>query len=699
MSKLRGLFGLRRTPLVLQTEAAECGLACIAMVCGHHGRDVDLASLRRRFGTSITGIGLKRLIEIAHALGFNSRPVRVELEQIRHLQIPCILHWNLNHFVVLVRVSRNSVEIYDPMLGQRRMSLQEASNYFTGVALELKPGMGFTTVRERIKHSLRSTTGPVSGFGGAIVQILLVAVAIQVCVLIMPFYVQWSLDQALPTGDTKLLNMLAIGFAFVVCFQALMTMARGWAISALGASISVQWMTNVFGHLMRLPFDYFEKRHVGDVVSRFGSVQTIQKTITNNFVETLIAGATGLSVLIVLFLYSSQLSVLVLSACLAYLALRAVLYSHTKALLERQIIQVARQQSLLIESVRGIKPIKIGNHQSDRHARYANATADVAEKDLQVQRLTSITTSANQILFGLLRIAVLWGAVHLSIDGQLTLGMVVAFAAYSDQFVTCFSNLVDRCVELKMLSLQVQRIADITATPVEPFSEPCLLGDEPAAEVTIENVSFRYAEGEPWILRNCSCTFRSGEATAVIGPSGSGKSTLVKLLAGLLQPTEGSIRVGGVDVRKFGLLNYRAMLGAVLQDDQLFAGSIADNIAFFDPGARPADVEQAAKMASVHDDIVAMPMAYETLVGDMGSSLSGGQKQRVLLARAIFRQPRILILDEATSYLDGYRERIVSDAIRRLQATRVIIAHRQETIATADRVLKLEAGEIATSVG
>jgi ATP-binding cassette subfamily B protein RaxB len=252
--------------------------------------------------------------------------------------------------------------------------------------------------------------------------------------------------------------------------------------------------------------------------------------------------------------------------------------------------------------------------------------------------------------------------------------------------------LVDKWVEFSMLRLHAERVADIALTEPEKATETVWEGPEPEASIELRNVSFRYAEGEPWILRNCSLRVEVGESVAVVGPSGCGKSTLAKIVLGLLEPTEGEVCFGGIDVRKLGVDTYRQWIGAVMQDDQLFAGSVADNIGFFDPDITSSKVEAAARLAAVHDDVAAMPMGYQSLVGDMGSSLSGGQKQRVILARALYRQPRLLVLDEATSHLDIQRERLVNAAVRQLKITRIVIAHRPETIASADKAIVLRDG-------
>jgi ATP-binding cassette subfamily B protein RaxB len=449
---------------------------------------------------------------------------------------------------------------------------------------------------------------------------------------------------------------------------------------------------------MRLPLDWFEKRHVGDVVSRFGSIQTIQRTLTTQFIGSLLDGLMSLVTLVVMGFYSLRLTVLVVGLFLAYGLIRWVFFNPLRRANEEQIVYGARQQSELLESIRGAMPIKLANKQDERLGRYANATVSTANRDIGIQRLGIAFTLSNQLMFGIGRVAIIWIAATLTLDGKFSAGMLIAFIAYADQFTSRAAGLIDKWVDFRMLKLHAERLGDITLTAPEKSAESAWTGSIPEASIELHNVSFRYAEGEPWILKDCNLRIEAGEWVAIVGPSGCGKSTLAKIVLGLLEPTEGEVRFGGVDIRKLGLDTYRQWVGAVMQDDQLFAGSILDNISFFDPEVTPVKVEAAARLAAIHDDIMAMPMTYQSLVGDMGSSLSGGQRQRVILARALYRQPRLLVLDEATSHLDVERERGVNSAIQCLRVTRLIIAHRPETIADAGKVVALRAGHTELTV-
>lgn len=678
-----------RLPVTLQIESAECGIACLAMVAAYFGHEIDLPAMRRRFPTSARGATLSRVISNAYALGFNSRPMRVQLEYLQQLQVPCILHWNLNHFVVLKRATATRVEIHDPSSGYRSLSIAEAGKHFTGIALELQPASDFKPIKEHQRISLRALVGNLSGLRNTILQVLMLALGLEVFALAMPLYLQTVLDQVLVTTDTRLLTVLGIAFLIVVGLRAAITAARGWAISWIGGKLNAHWVINLFAHMLRLPMSYFEKRHAGDLTSRFLSVQVVQQTLTGSFIESILDGLMSVTALIVLGTYSVRLTAILLIGFSIYVACRWLAYRRLWQASEEQIVYSARQQTALLEAIRGVQTIKLANKQSERAAKFAAVTLQSVQRGVVVQRIGFAFSSINQLLFNTQRIVIVWIAATQVLGGRFSVGMLVAFVAYADELTTRLSALIDKLTEFRMLRLHAGRIADIALTEPEDIGSGSghRGSSHVAADIEIDNVSFRYSESEPWILRNCNLRIAAGESVAITGSSGSGKTTLAKLILGLIEPVEGLIRIGGIDIRQYGIGAYRDVVGAVMQDDELFEGSIADNISFFDEEATPLRVEAAAGHAAIHDEIVAMPMGYETLIGDMGSSLSGGQKQRILLARAIYRKPKILVLDEATSHLDAEREDVINTWTKHMKATRIIIAHRRETIASADRVV------------
>ncbi len=696
MGPLAGLAfaGGRRLPVFLQTEAAECGLASLGMVANYHGHRIDLPGLRRRFTLSLKGATLAYLMQAAGRLHLATRALRLELEDLPRLRTPCILHWDLNHFVVLGSAGPREAVIHDPAFGVRRLPMAEVSKHFTGIALELVPTAEFRPVDERRRVRLRDLTGPVAGLATSLAQVLLLALVLQSFAVLAPFYMQWVVDGAVVAADRDLLTVLGLGFLLLAVIQVAVAALRSWVVLYLGTTLNLQWLANVFSHLLRLPVAWFEKRHLGDVVSRFGAVTTIQRTLTSSFVEAVIDGLMAVATLAMMLVYSGTLTALALAAVAAYAASRAAFYAPLRRATEEHIVHAARQQSHFLETVRGVQSIKLFGRQEERRSRWLNLVVDAVNRDLVVQKLSLGFRCANGLVFGAERIAVVWVGALLVLDSAFSVGMLFAFMAYKEQFSARVAGLIDKVIELKMLQLQGERLADIVLTPPEeeaPAPAPAV--DE--ASIEVRNLSFRYSDTEPFVMRHCSFRIEPGESVAIVGPSGGGKTTLVKIMLGLLAPTDGQVLVGGIDLQKLGVDAYRRLVGTVMQDDPLFAGSIADNVSFFDPAPSQEAIERCTRLAAVHDDIAAMPMGYHTLIGDMGAALSGGQRQRILLARALYKQPRILFLDEATSALDVQRERQVNEAIRGLNLTRILIAHRPETIASAGRVIVLQGGKVA----
>ena len=680
---------------VLQSESSECGLASLAMVANRHGQKLSLRDLRQRFPLSLKGANLSRLVTVAGQLGFQCRPLRLDLEELNQLKTPCILHWDLNHFVVLAKVGKKRVTILDPAFGKRELSYAEVSDHFTGVALELTPSTEFKPQKAAPSISIRQLTGRVTGLWRALSLILALSVALQVFVILAPFFMQWVVDQVLVSADRSLLNVLGLGFGLVLLLQVSIGLLRGWAVVYLSTRLGLQWMGNVFSHLLKLPLDFFEKRHLGDITSRMGSVQTIQRTLTTSFVEALIDGLMAVVTFGMMLLYSWKLALVTLLAVGLYLGLRALAFRPVREGTEQQLVAGAKQQSHLLESIRGVQSVKVAGRETARRSTYFNLMNDTVNRDVWLAKLGLGFNTASQLIFGAERIAVIWIGAVLAMQNLFSVGMLIAYLAYKDQFAGRIGGLIDKWIEFRMLRLHGERLADIVLAQPEIVDEHHFEQAPPSStRLEISDLNFRYAEGEPWVLQACSFTVEEGESVAIVGPSGCGKTTLVKLLLGLLKPTQGTIAVGGHDIAKLGPHNYRQMVGAVMQDDQLFAGSVAENIAFGEEGFDSERIEAAARLAAVHDEITAMPMGYHSLIGDMGTTLSGGQKQRVILARALYRLPRILFLDEATSHLDVERERLVNEAVRQLKLTKVIIAHRPETIASADRVLVMQGGRI-----
>ncbi len=678
--------------VILQTEAAECGLACLAMVASAHGFRTDLAALRRRWAISQKGATLADLVQFAPSLDLAPRAVRLEPEEFNRLNLPCVLHWNMDHFVVLEQVGSGSVVIVDPAVGRTRLPARQLHRLFTGVALELVPTTRFTRGEDRTRLRWRDITANTRGLAPTLATIFTVSVALQVIALVLPFYSQLVIDDVVISSDRDLLNLLALSFALLVCINSLISMLRSWIVVTLSTRLNLQWTVGVFHHLARLPLDYFEKRHLGDVQSRFGSVAALQKLITTQFAETMIDGLMALTTLVVMVIYSITLAALVAASVIIYLLVRFLLFPRLHAASQEILVNGARKDSFFLESIRGILAIKNFGKESQRELVFQNYLVDTLGATVRASRLRVWQSGCNRLVFGLQMIVVIWFGAIAILDTRMTIGMLVAFLAYRAQFTERASAFIDRCFDFRLARVQLDRLADIVQTEPEPafsqeFAVPAPGGT--CLPVAAKGLAYRYADNDSLVFDNVDIAIAPGEHVAITGPSGCGKTTLLKIMMGLLQPSRGSVLVDGTPLARYGLLRYRQQIASVMQDDRLFAGTLIDNISFFDPDADIPRVAACARIADIAEVIERMPMKYFTLVGDMGAALSGGQKQRILLARALYRRPKLLFLDESTSHLDAHSERVVNERLSHLSMTLIVVAHRRETIRHADRIVRI----------
>jgi ATP-binding cassette subfamily B protein RaxB len=691
LSRLRS-----KTPVILQTEMTECGLACLAMVSRFHGHDVDLNSLREKYLLSMRGTSLKQIIKIAGELTLSPRALKVDLDQLHKLALPAILHWDLNHFVVLTQVRKDRVEIIDPGIGRRNLTLAKVSDHFTGIALELTPATDFQLVTDRIRPKLSDLWSSLVGAKRAVAQTLALSVALLATLLIAPFLFQLIVDAVLPSpgqpgGDRSLLIALAVGFGGLAVMRAVVEAARGYTIVTFGAQLSRQMVGNIFRHLVRLPVRYFERRHVGDIISRMNSTQPIQEALSQSVVSVLIDGVMAVLMLVIMFLFSPLLALIVVATTALLVIATLLIYPRLRATQEEAIYARALENSHVIESIRASTTVKLFGREAEREASWANLFADFINADVSHQRWNVAQTFAQTLIIGLqvvcVVVAAAWGMTQ---DGStLTVGMLVAFLIYRQYFADAVVQLVTKGNEFRLLSLHLDRLADIVhARSDGDQSEYEALGTV-KGQITLEAVTFAYSSEDPTVVGGFSLDIAAGEMVTLTGPSGGGKTTLMKLMLGLYAPVSGRVTIDGRDLQTIDPSAWRSRVGVVMQDDRLLSGTIADNIAFFDPEIDMQRVMRAATSARIHDTIIAIPMNYLAMIGDMGSILSGGQKQRLLLARALYQDPDVLFLDEGTANLDVETEAEIVALVAGLDITRVIVAHRPAFLEASDRVISL----------
>ena len=676
---------------MLQAEAAECGLACLAMVSAAHGGSGDIATLRRRFGSSARGVTLERLARHAEALGLLPRAVRAEPGELRRLALPAVLHWNLDHFVVLERVGNRTAVVLDPALGRRHLPLARLGRHFTGVALELTRAATFRPRQDGRPLRLRDLAAGCRGLGRSLAGLVLVSLALQALALLAPYYSQLVFDEVVLRGDRALLELLLAGFMLLVAVQVLLSMARGWLVIALGTRLELGWSARVYAHLLRLPLAWFERRQVGDVQSRFAAIGALRRLLAREVVEALIDGGMALTTLALMAAYDARLAAVAAAAALGYAALRAALYPALRAASLETLAAAAVRESAFLESVRGLLAIKTCGLEQQREALFHARQVAAANAAVAAGRLGLWQLGGRGLLFGwqgLLVTALGAGAI---LDGRLTVGMLIAFTGFAALFTGRAAALVDRLFEFRLAGVQLARLADIVDTPAEVARDegPPRRPPRRPPSLAVRGLAFRHAADEPWLFRGLDLAIAAGEHVVVTGPSGCGKSTLLKLLAGLLAPDAGELLVDGRPLARYGRQRYRAMLAAVMQEDRLFSGTVADNIAQFPAVPDRARCRACARIAELDATIEAWPLGYASPIGDMGSQLSGGERQRLLLARALYRAPRILLLDEFTSHLDAPAEARIHARLARLGVTRIVVAHRRESLRHAHRELRL----------
>ena len=697
MAVLDKIFCNMSSPVIHQSEAAECGLACLAMVASYHGHRVDLASLRSRFPVSLKGATLQNLMAVADQMHMSARPVRAELEALRTLTTPAILHWDMNHFVVLVKATKKQITIHDPARGKVTLLYRDVSNHFTGVALELRPTPDFEQKEDVKPVRLTDFWTRISGLKRTMIQAFLLSAFLQAFALVTPLYQQMVVDDAITKQDQDFLTVLAIGFGIMGLMNVAVTYLRSRIMLYFSTSLNFQMEINLFRHLLRLPVEFFEKRHIGDITSRFGSLAPIGGLFTSGIVAVILDGFMAIGTLIMAFMYSVKMTLVVLGFLILGFLIEWIVFPYRKQKNEEILHLGAKENSNFLETIRAARAIKIFGQETARESMWQNMSVDTLNTSVSLAKFNINLGSFTSIIGVGQSILVLYLGAMLVISGEMTLGMLFAYQAYSGQFSGRISALISQFMSFKMLKLHLERLADIVHTEPEIKAADAGHAQAPVklkGALELKNIYYRYGEQEPFVLNGVDLSIKPGEMIAITGASGGGKSTLLKIMLGLFQPTQGELRIDGIPLSVMGQQAYRSGLGVIMQDDQLLSGSIADNISFFDPNLDMERLEICARAACIHQDILKNPMGYNSLVGDMGTTLSGGQKQRLMIARALYRKPRILFLDEGTANLDMATEHRIANVISRLPVTRIVIAHRPALIDIADRVLEMRDGTL-----
>jgi ATP-binding cassette, subfamily B, bacterial len=681
----------RRVPYIPQMEMVECGAASLAMVMAYHGRFVPLAEVRQECGVSRDGASALGIVTAAHANGFEAAGVRANPEDLSHLPLPAILHWEFNHFVVLEHAGPASARLVDPATGPRIVSHDQLRKSFTGVALTFEPGPGFVP-RRRERPTIDRYVALVRQSLPNIAQLFVTALMLEIVALVVPVSMQLMIDKIIiPRQDTWL---TALGFAFAasILVKCGLTIVRSRVVQYLQASFDIQLTTGFMQHLLELPLGFFHQRAPGDLLQRLKSNAEIRDFLSSASVTALldVLLLAGYSVLMVL--YDFHLGLLVLGLGLVRLLVLMAARSNANRVLAAQFAAAGGDSAALVEMFSMFEMVKGSGAEATMLNRWSDRRVETVNHISEYRLVVSNVTQFMTVIDGISMAVVLWVGGRAVIEGSMTLGVFAAFLTLQSLFTQPLQATLQAVTQLQVIGKHLERLDDVLATAAEETGtgDPGLL----SGAIEFDQVSYRYSPTTSFIIEDVSFEIGRGELVALVGPTGSGKSTIAQLIAGMVHPECGEVRLDGRNLRGLDVRGVRRQMGVVLQEIALFDDTVRANIALHDRNLPFEKVRQAARLACIDDVIEALPRGYDTRIGENGHTLSGGQRQRLALARALAADPAILILDEATRSQDAEIETHVTENLGRLGCTRIVIAHRLATIRRARRILVVNRGRI-----
>ncbi len=685
----------RRVAVMSQMSNVECGAACLAMILSFYGRKTSIAEVSEQCGIGRDGLSAFALVKAARAYGLRTRAISVEIEDLRFVPLPAIMHWNFNHFLVIERWSSNTIEVVDPGQGRMRLSAAEIERCFTGVVITLEPGITFERRGPATKGTVWAyAANYVKLAPGSLLQIIGASLLLQLFGLATPFFTKVIVDQFIPSGLHNELLLLGLGMLILLCAQLITIMVRGLVLLYLQTRIDMRMMLRFFEHLLTLPMRFFHQRSSGDLLARMSSNQVIRDTISKQLISTLLDGSFVLVYFFILLSQSLLFSLVVL--CLGLF--QVLLLVSTTRLMHRLSLEgltaQGKAQGYATEVLVGMPTLKSMGAEHLALERWSNLFFEGVNTSVRQNTASTLITTILSTISASAPLALLWFGAGQVINGTLSLGTMLALNALGIAFLTPLTALVTNGQNLQLIASHLERITDVMKAEPEQDSNAIQLPPRLQGDVRLEHVDFQYDAQAPLVLKDITLEIRAGQKVAIVGRTGSGKSTLGHLLLGLYLPTRGQIYYDGLPLQTLNYQAVRAQFGVVIQNSSLFSGSIRENIVLGNTSIGMEQVIQVAQVAAIHDDILAMPMGYETYVAEDGNVLSGGQRQRIALARALVHMPALLLLDEATSSLDVTTERAIEYNLRTLACTQILIAHRLSTVRNADLILVLERGTI-----
>ena len=688
-----------RVPEIRADSELECGAACLAMVLGFYGRETSLIDAHERCNVGRDGATAVDIANAARGYGLRVNPYSLDLDQLEDIRCPAILHWGFRHFVVLEKWDGHKAEIVDPALGREEVDPGELSDQFTGVALSLEPGDGFEEHEDDERESAWRMLGrrafQAPGSGKLVGQVLLAALLLQVLALSVPLMTKVLIDSVLPLQLDNVMPILGVGIAVVLATQLVGALLRGLILVTLQAKLDVELMAGFFEHVLKLPYRYFQERSTGDLLQRLSSNTEIRTVLSNQTLSALLDGTLVIVYAFLLLVLSPVFGGVAVLLGVVQVGLLVLTTRRMTALVTQELEAVGSSQGVLVEAISGIEVLKASGVEDRTLTHWTGVFADQIEATIRRGRLSAVIGALTTTVQRFAPLVLLWVGGLAVLNGSMSLGYMLALVSLAQLFLSPLSTLVTAGMQIQQVGGHLERIASVLR--VAPAQELQQVRPAPRLEgqVTLDHVSFRYDDSSPWAVHDLTLDIQPGMKVALVGRTGSGKSTVAKLMLGLYEPTEGEVRFDGTPLAEVDHRTLRAQCGVVMQEPRLFNGSIRQNISFHDPSVPMQAVARAAQLAELHDDIQRMPMGYETMVAEGGSALSGGQRQRLAIARALVREPALLVLDEATSDLDTVTERKVAEHLREQGSTSVVIAHRLSTVQDADLIVVLDEGSVA----
>src|SRR5215216_5346066 len=672
----------------------DCGAACLAMVLAYHGKQVPLDELRQMTSTDRDGVDALAVTRAAQQYGLSAQGVVADLDDLDQLPPATILHWDFTHFVVFERLRRNGVQVVDPALGRRRLSIEVFRRSYTGVAIAFEPGEDFQTSKLKTRGTWRYLR-PLLNQSRSLSKVLVGSVLLRLLALALPLLTGLLVDAIVPRNDRHLLLVTGAVMAAVVGYFFLATLLRSHLLLQLRTLLDVRLTTAFVEHLVDLPYSFFLGRSAGDLAMRLDSHTIVREFLTTGALAALIDGSLASLYLVLLLMLSPPLAALVLG--LGLLQVMALLLSRRRNqhLMSESLHVEAKAQSYTFELLAGIETLKAAGAERRAAEHWERLFIDQVNVALRRGRLNaSVDAGMGTLQLGSPLAILVYGGFQV-LNGNISLGTMLAAAALAAGFLEPLATLIQTGLQMQLLRSYMERINDVLDAPREQEGQTVATAPRLTGRIRADGVSFAYGGPlAPLVVNDVSLEVQPGQLVGIVGRSGSGKSTLACLLLGLYPPASGRILFDGRDLAELDLKSLRGQIGIVTQRPYLFGGTIRRNIALSNPEMTHEMVVDAAKLACIHDEIVAMPMGYDTPLIDGGVSLSGGQRQRIALARALAHHPTILLLDEATSDLDSVNERMAQHNISALGCTRIVIAHRLSTIVDADLILVMEDGRI-----